>query len=234
MSVLEYQLVRSSKRKTVSLQVKAGKVRVLAPMKLAEQYINDIVREKSPWLQLKITEQLNHFENQYVREYQAGEIYYYQGKRYTLLIERAETTGVLIVDNTIVISLKNLDIHKVELGHQVKKVLHAWYVNEAKQLLSNRFEVQCNHTKLNASSLKIRYYKSRWGSCDAKQRINLNWLLVMAPIEVIDYVIIHELCHTIHLNHSSKYWQLVSELYPNFKQAKAWLKQHQQHLYWQN
>ena len=234
MSVLEYQLVRSNKRKTVSLQVKAGKVRVLAPMRLAEQYINDLVQEKSPWLQLKIAEQLTHYENQSVREYKAGESYYYQGNRYTLLIEQAETVGVLIVDNAIVISLKNLAIDNVEISRQVKKILHAWYVNEAKQLLNSRFEVQCNYTKLSAASLNVRYYKSRWGSCDVKQRINLNWLLVMAPIEVIDYVIIHELCHTIHLNHSSKYWQLVSQLYPNFKQAKAWLKQHQQHLYWQN
>ena len=230
----EYQLVRSSKRKTVSLQVKGGKVRVLAPMRLAEQYINDLVKEKSQWLQLKITEQLNHVEGLSVREYQTGEYYYYQGERYALLIEQANTGNVSIIDNTIVIQLKNLSSDSAELGLKVKKSLHAWYLKEAKQLLSNRFEVQCKYTKLSAASLKIRYYKSRWGSCDAKQRINLNWLLVMAPVEVIDYVIVHELCHTIHLNHSSRYWQLVSQLYPNFKQAKAWLKEHQQHLYWEN
>lgn len=234
MSVPDYQLVRSNKRKTVSLQVKAGKVRVLAPLRLAEHYIDDLVQKKSQWVKLKITEQLTHVENQQTREYKAGESYYYQGKRYTLLIKSAQSTGVAIVDENIVISLKALNLNAAQLCKQIKTSLHSWYIKQAKQLLSNRFEVQCNYTELTATSLKIRYYKSRWGSCDAKQRINLNWLLVMAPIEVIDYVIIHELCHTIHLNHSANYWQLVSQFSPNFKQAKIWLKQHQHDLYWQN
>lgn len=234
MSIPDYQLIRSNKRKTISLQVKAGKVRVLAPTRLAEQYIIDLVEEKSQWLQLKIAEQLTHSENQYEREYKTGESYFYLGNQYTLLIKQADTANVSIVDNTIVISLKNIDINNAKLSLQVKKHLHAWYVNEAKQLLSRRFEAQLNYTKLTATSLKVRYYKSRWGSCDAKHRINLNWLLVMAPIQVIDYVIIHELCHTIHLNHSANYWQLVTKYYPNFKQAKAWLKQHQNSLCWQS
>ncbi|WOH39334.1 SprT family zinc-dependent metalloprotease [Thalassotalea fonticola] len=218
----------------MSLQVKAGKVRVLAPLQLDKHYIADLVQEKSQWLQLKIAQQLTHLENQQTREYQAGECFYYQGKRYTLVLTSAHPVGVAIVDENIIISVKTLNLSAVQLSKQVKASLHSWYIKQAQQILNHRFEVQCNQTELTATSLKIRYYKSRWGSCDAKQRINLNWLLIMAPIEVIDYVIIHELCHTIHLNHSTRYWQLVAQFYPNFKQAKAWLKQHQNNLYWQN
>ena len=81
--------------------------------------------------------------------------------------------------------------------------------------------------KIVSSALKIRFYKSRWGSCDNQARITLNNRLAMAPDSVVDYVIVHELCHLVHQNHSSDFWALVEHFYPNFRNSKRWLKQHQ-------
>jgi len=74
------------------------------------------------------------------------------------------------------------------------------------------------------NQVRIKNQKTMWGSCSSKNNINLNYLLIMAPAEVIDYVIIHELAHTIHRNHSVDFWRLVRLIMPDFQQHKQWLK----------
>ena len=132
----------------------------------------------------------------------------------------------------IVINIASIKSCAKDYKSEVKQQLQQWFIEQANFVLSTRIETLQKITGITMQSLKIRHYKSRWGSCDAKHRINLNWLLVMAPPTVIDYVIIHELCHIKHLNHSTKFWQLVKRFYPNPDSAKAWLTNNQAHLYW--
>ena len=81
--------------------------------------------------------------------------------------------------------------------------------------------------------MNIRQYSARWGSCNNRKEISFNYLLMMAPPWVIDYVVIHELCHLTHLNHSQHFWQLVIKHCAYFQEAKQWLKHHQTELIWQ-
>jgi predicted metal-dependent hydrolase len=74
--------------------------------------------------------------------------------------------------------------------------------------------------------LRIKTQKSRWGSCGPNNDINLNWLLMLAPAAALEYVVVHELCHIKHKNHSAAFWQLVAEHLPNYQQQRHWLKQH--------
>ena len=80
--------------------------------------------------------------------------------------------------------------------------------------------------------ITVKSYKKRWGSCSYKEELSYNWKLIMAPEKIIDYVIVHELCHLIHFNHSKDYWEKVSKILPNYKTSKEWLKINQYLLIW--
>ncbi|TRX53993.1 M48 family metallopeptidase [Thalassomonas sp. M1454] len=240
LQVPEYELVRSNKRKTVSLQVKASKVRVLAPTSICQNEISRLVASKAQWLWRKIDEQQLHLSNKSERQFCSGEIFYYLGAPYKLdirLLNKVDKAVELDLDKqVIIINLDNTHLDKQPNEEKQKQLakqqLQHWLVEQAHLLFTQRIDELQKITGITIQSLKIRHYKSRWGSCDAKHRINLNWLLIMAPMSVIDYVIIHELCHIKHLNHSAKFWQLVKRFFPNPDAAKVWLKQHQSHLYW--
>ncbi len=77
---------------------------------------------------------------------------------------------------------------------------------------------------LNFSKIKIMNNKNKWGSCSSKAVLSFNWRLVFAPKEILEYLVVHEICHIIEMNHSARFWNLVEELYPNYKLAKLWLK----------
>lgn len=229
MVIPKVELIRSKKRKTISLQVKAGQVRVLAPFSVSKQYIDDLIIQKSSWLQQKISQQQQHLTlRQQQPQLQAGEDILYLGESYTLVLKQAKRSAIFIQDKQIVVCCLQAP-EELSIA-QLKELLEHWYIEQANNLLPERLTYLQQQTGLQASALKIRHYKTRWGSCDAKHRINLNWLLIMTPIDVIDYVITHELCHIVHLNHSAAYWQLVAQHSPNYKQAKQWLNDHQHKL----
>jgi len=74
------------------------------------------------------------------------------------------------------------------------------------------------------SSVDVKSYRSRWGSCHKDGRVYFNWRIIMAPHSVVDYVVVHELCHLVYHNHSAAYWKLVEHSYSDFRNAKTWLK----------
>ena len=115
---------------------------------------------------------------------------------------------------------------------QIKKQLATWLKEQACHYITTKLPLLVTQTGLTPISFKIRLYKARWGSCNNKGELSFNYLLMMAPLWVVDYVIIHELCHLKHLNHSNKFWQLVDQYYPNYKDAQLWLKKHQSQLTW--
>jgi len=79
------------------------------------------------------------------------------------------------------------------------------------------------HFKVKPRSIRITDSKATWGTCDSQLQLTFNWRLAMAPIEVIDYVVVHEMCHMVHLNHDRSFWRLVGKMSPNFKEQENWL-----------
>jgi hypothetical protein len=115
---------------------------------------------------------------------------------------------------------------------QVKVKLEKWLKIKAQSYILERVNELSKQCQLYPKACKIRQYKARWGSCNSQGQLNFNYLLMMTPSWVVDYVIVHELCHLQHLNHSREFWLLVNKHYPKYAEAKLWLKQHQQHLTW--
>lgn len=99
------------------------------------------------------------------------------------------------------------------------------YRKKAEMILTERVHYYEPILGVKVNRIHIKDQKTRWGSCSSKKNVNLNWRLILAPQEVMDYVIIHELCHLIEMNHSRAFWELVESICPDYRERKQWLKE---------
>ena len=116
-------------------------------------------------------------------------------------------------------------ITNLENQSQLSNALKIWYKDKFKELAIPRLNYFVDKYGLTVNQVRLKRQKTLWGSCSSRNNINLNFLLIMAPLKVIDYVIIHELVHTIHKNHSANFWSAVEDIMPNYKDPKNWLKE---------
>lgn len=112
-----------------------------------------------------------------------------------------------------------------------RESLEKWYRKEAALIISEKAAYYAGILKVAFQGIHIKDQRSRWGSCSSKKNLNFNWRLIMAPEPVLDYVVIHELCHLKHMDHSAAFWELVESICPEYKQYKRWLKDRGENLY---
>lgn len=219
----DYTIIRSSRRKSMALVIRQGEVIVRIPTKLAVSSAQNFVDKKRDWIKQKLSEHPIRKE----KIYADGESLLFRGKTYELGIHTASTENdIQQVDERIQIHTKKNEISEIAVKSQLEK----WYRLQASEILRSRFfELAVTH-HFTPKSLAIKTYKARWGSCYRSGDIQLNWKLIMAPDMVIDYVILHELCHLKHHNHSKAFWQLVADVCPTYKEHKLWLKQNGDNL----
>jgi len=243
--MIDYQVLRS-RRKTLSLQVKHGHVFVRAPYHVDEKIINSFIQKKDAWLRAKITEQNQTAD--FCCNFTQGSKLFVFGQLVTLNIifancaeklgEKSDTfLSDLINDQkelTIVlpVRIQNKLLNKSQLAVVVKKYIERYFKQQAQKTILPKVEYYAKLTQLVPSSIKIRQYRARWGSCNSRGELSFNYLLMMLPIYVIDYVIVHELCHLHYLNHSKDFWQLVTKYFPDYIEAKKWIKANQSALHW--
>jgi len=229
--MLAYQLIRSSKRKTIGLQVKHGSIIIRAPYYVCEQDIAHIVKAKSAWLQKKVAEQNDRpkLNNNTFQENSSLSI---NGELKTLHIDYGLFSEIIIENSTIQLTLSNRIKSANSEASQIKKQLETWFKQQSINYLDQHLSDRAEQVGVFPKSFKVRLYKARWGSCNSKAELSFSSLLAMTPDWVFDYVIVHELCHLVHMNHSPAFWQLVALHCPNYRLAKTWLKTHQAQLSW--
>ena len=214
----DYTIIRSSRRKSMALVIKQGEVIVRIPTTLAVKTAQDFVDKKRAWIKQKL-EQLP-----VTREtvYADGESFLFLGNMYQLDIHTSSAENTIKhIDNRIQLYTKKKDIS----AEGIKRQLEKWYRQQANEILTSRFFQLAEAHQFSPKSLIVKTYKARWGSCCRSGEIQLNWKLVMAPEKVIEYVILHELCHLHHHNHSASFWKLVADVCPTFREHKLWLRQ---------
>ncbi len=233
--VFDYQLYRSARRKTLALQVKQGNIIVRAPVFLSKQQIDHFISAKSDWLKQKL-ETHSQIALDKLQFTQNSKIYYL-GQEKVLDIQYQSKTDIKITDASIIVFIsfrqqKNITTEQC-LVKLVKQQLANFFKLAIEQYLAVKLPLLSEKSQLFPTKYKVRRYKSRWGSCNCRGELSFNYLLIMAPDWVIDYVIVHELCHLEQLNHSTKFWHLVAQYDRQYQQAITWLKDHQQKLHWQ-
>lgn len=216
------QIIRS-RRRTVGLQVAPdASLIVRVPHKMPLETIHALARQKLPWILRKQRFVRERYLPASPKVFAPGEKFLYLGEAYELFV----TPGAY---GPLVFNEKGFFLREgcVALG---KWLFRDWYREQAGELLTSRVRHYTQMTGARFSRLGISNAKGRWGSCSSRGVLNFSWRLVMAPRDVVDYVVVHEVVHLEELNHSKRFWQKVKALAPDFPRAKRWLERHQQLL----
>lgn len=211
----EYKLVRA-KRKTLAITIRDGEVIVKAPKNMSLDHINNFVAEKERWINKKLAE-----------------------------FERKDEIFAPVIDGTAVmiggrmcpivktVACKKIKLENGELlvpvkydGDGQKRAIASWYKRTANNYLMHKLEEFSIATGLKYASFATTNARTKWGSCDGKCNIRLNWRLLMLDEYLVEYVVIHELSHTLHHDHSAAFWTEVGKHFPNYKAARKSLKIH--------
>ena len=202
-----------SKRKTLSLTINENAELIIrAPKRLSIEKIQDFINEKENWINRK----KRLIENQIKDVASNHNKLLYLGNLFPINVEQNASKELFFTGEEFIAN----SIEPDSLSLSIKK----WYKNKFKEIALPRVAYFANKHNLMVNQVRIKNQKTMWGSCSSKNNINLNYLLLMAPMGVIDYVIVHELVHTIHRNHSTDFWDSVESIMPEFQEHKRWLK----------
>lgn len=219
---LTYNIKYQKGRKTLKLKVASTDcLEITAPSRYPKSDIEKLLYQKTAWIMAQITHLTAIAANPVNQSVTSGTQMLYRGRPYTLAIAYAQRPAVTLAAGQLMIELpagENRDTAQDTLT-----VLKKWYFESAGNLLAAKTEEWAARIGVNPTRVKLRDQKTRWGSCSSSGSINYNWRIVMAPPEVIDYLVIHELCHLRVPNHSQEFWQLVGRFSPNFKECRSWL-----------
>jgi len=220
----EYEVIRRPKRRTASISVKRDNAVVIrVPSNLPRECIEQLVRNKARWIhsRLRFNEEVR--ARYRPKEYVSGEAFSYLGRNYRLKVVEGEAGPATLSQGRLNVFVPHELIGKGR-NQYIIEALSAWYQEQALGRLREKTARYAERLGVHPSSVDIKSYRSRWGSCHRDGRVYFNWRIIMAPHSVVDYVVAHELCHLIQHNHSSAYWRLVESILPDYREAKAWLK----------
>lgn len=173
--------------------------------------VNKFLEQKEDWIRQK---------RQLVasrKAIRAANEYWYLGKKYTLHLGGTKKDLVEVSDKLYVGSSN---------PKFVNTYLLSWYKQQARKVIVERVQHYAKISGDKYRSVSITSAETRWGSCSSEKSLNFNWKLIMAPIEVIDYVVCHELAHLTEMNHSRDFWETVRKMYPLYREYRTWLKRH--------
>ncbi|ACO87025.1 M48 family metallopeptidase [Clostridium botulinum] len=211
-------ILKTKKRKTIS--VKIGKefiIEVTAPLGTNEYTIEQVLKKEEKWIIKKI-KKLKEVEN-FNGYYYLGELYYLKIKEVKSLYFKLE------LDSNKFMVYINSGILKEKREVIIKDNLEKFYKEQAVKVLKERTDYYSSILKVVPKNIVIKNQKTLWGSCSSKGNINYNYKIVMAPLKILDYIVVHELCHLVHMNHSKDFWHLVESIIPDFKERRNWLKE---------
>jgi predicted metal-dependent hydrolase len=209
------------KRKSIAIHIDPyGSIEVQAPKDTAQEYILQVVEQKWDWIIQKKKEMKERLEGPKEKAYDTGEVFLYLGKSYPIVItEDCETQK-----DYVVFEADKLHLYlKVQEEERIKQTLKRFYYQQCKALVTERINAYQRNFKTKPRSVIISDNQSAWGTCDSKYQLTFNWKLAMAPKEIIDYVVVHEMCHMVHLNHDRSFWRLVGSIIPDYEQRQNWL-----------
>jgi len=218
-----YKIIRTDRKRTASIQVSpSNEVTVMVPKELPSEKLEALLRRKTPWIlsKIKFNQEVKYPHKP--KEFVSGEAFQYLGRNYRLKIETGEIEGVELKNgrlNVRILGDKDLACHR-----KVKRLLTDWYARNAARKLKERIVRHSDKMSLNFRRLKIKDLKRCWASCSMKGDITFNWKIIMAPLRIVDYVVVHELCHRAHHNHSKEFWNLLGRMMPDYKEQKEWLR----------
>jgi predicted metal-dependent hydrolase len=224
---LRVEVVRSIRR-TASLHIVGCDLQVRIPEHLEDERVAAILKQKRPWIRGKVAE-LKRVPPHRSKELVSGESFPYLGRNYRLKVHDGHQVGVCLSGGYLKATIRPTEQGK-QRESRIQQYLQTWYRSRALERLQEKSTRYAELIGLSPTGVSVRNFRSRWGSCDKLGQLTFNWNIVKAPHSIIDYVVIHELCHILHPNHSSEFWKEVSKHDADFKIHRQWLKENARDL----
>lgn len=220
---IEYQLLPGSPRKTTDIVIERdGRVTVRPPVEYTPEQVDAVVESKRLWIYRNLAEWKDLNASAVAREWVSGETFLYLGRTYRLSLVSHQNRPLKLKDGRFC-----LDRTVLEQGgtSAAKKVFSSYFADKGQQRFSERVQYFAPKVGVQAMGIKVKDIGYRWASCGTSGWLNFHWKCMMAPPKIIDYVVVHELCHFHHRNHSDAFWNEVDKVMPDYRERKEWLRE---------
>ena len=208
------KVIYRARTKSAEITIEDEVVNVIVPNSLPENQIRRLITKRLAWIKKTLVAQAKAGKPKVI-EYVNGESFPYLGKNYRLKIEEGQEPDAMLKSGYLWVTANNTET--------IKEAIKQWYSRLAQKRLiekTNRFAANLG---VSPRSVCIKDFKTKWGSCSKNGDIAYNWKVIMAPSNLVDYVVIHELCHLKELNHSAKFWKLLDLHKPDWQECKTGL-----------
>ncbi len=214
---IQYNLQRSD-RKTASIYIERdGEVSLFVPRWLDDRQIEELIESKRQWIYTNLAEWEDLNATRVDRQFVNGEGFLYLGSSYRLKI---------VAEQDVPVKLHNgyFCLRASDDGVGDSEVFKGFYRQKGRERLPERVSVYENSMGVSATSIRIQDLQNRWGSCTPQGGLCFHWKSMMAPLSVLDYIVVHELAHLKHANHSAEFWNEVDKTMPDYRERKEWLR----------
>lgn len=223
---VSYRIRRSARATRTRIIVSADGVEIVAPPNVPEHHLHRFAHDQQHWIQTTLAK-FAHRQAQYAApvQYRDGAELIYQGVAYRLVITPSKLKRVTIGFAETFTAAVPESLLAGDYSDAVKCALTGWIKQQARIHVERLVQHHAVKHRLYPRSITIKTQKSRWGSCGIHDDIHINGLLIIAPPAVLEYVVVHELCHIREKNHSARFWALVAEHLPDYPNQRRWLKE---------
>ena len=216
------EIIRTERSKSASIEIEDDIVKVVVPKTLSDQRIEDLINNRTAWIRQKLKIHIETIRPK-PKEYVNGESFTYLGRNYRLKCIRGATGQVKLKNGYLNVPIAE-GVSESDLGRPVRQSLYQWYQTRALEKLKDKTKRYASILGVKPQSVDVKEYKARWGSCSSSGDVTYNWRIIIAPHQIVDYIVVHELCHLLEHNHGPKYWKHVQSVIPQYRNHKEWLK----------
>lgn len=218
---ISYGVVRS-RRTTADIVVERdGRVIVRAPAELPDEHIEDIIQSTRYWIYKTLAEWRDLNATRVLREYRNGEGFLYLGRSYRLSLIADQDEPLVLRSGRFYLRRDLVDRGEVAA---VKSAFRDYFIARGHERITQRVLYYAPKVGVIPREIDVRELGHRWASCSPKSSLAFHWKCIMAPPTIIDYIVVHELCHFHHLNHTEAFWNEVDKVMPDYHERKKWLK----------
>lgn len=223
-TTVPYKLVFTGRKKTIELTIDLNKhLTVKVPREMTDDAIQINIFRKAKWIINNLDKMDDIILHETNKEFVSGEKYLLRGRRYRLNVSKDEKT-TLKFNNGRFIATVPKDVSESEYRRHLQPLFLEYYQHKAEQVINERVKRYLKYFDDEPSLIKVQDLKGKWGNCSKTNQLRFNWKIVMAKTSIIDYVVVHEMCHLKHKNHSKEYWDSIKTILPDYEKRKEWLR----------
>lgn len=223
-SLINCEILRS-RRKTLAIHIKHRKVEVRSPLRASQREIRAFLECNKKWIDEKLRDESRRYRESLRIE--NGRKIFYRATEREIVFQENPRHKILVTRDQFIVQGPSL------IPDRAKQQVEAFILEQAAKYLPARATALASYLRVGRKlkQVKLRKTRSKWGHCTSSGVIQFNWLIMLAPNSIVDYMIAHEVCHLVHMDHSADFWDLVESVCPNYEYYKAWLKEHEHRLW---